>query len=100
MQLIFDRLRLQLKLNRERNIRQQNAEQYLVEMMDTELRWHRDELLRQARMPLFEFTEVVNKLQSDGLILVKQDGPPKHYSPYYILSNRGLQRARHTMPRS
>jgi hypothetical protein len=69
-------------------------------MMDTEIKWYRDELLKTARLPLFEFTETVNKLQSDGLIIVQQGGPPRHYQPEYTLSNLGRQRARHTLPRS
>lgn len=94
--------RLQLYLLQEFKRRQsrKNPEQFLLELMDTRCSWHYDELMRAARLPLLTFPSLLHDLEAKGRIQSWEVSNKSGRATCYKLTLKGLQCARHTLPRS
>ncbi len=95
---LLDRLREFVATSSEANCL--DPDQHLLETMKSRIEWQREELERQAKLPILDFRTHMRDLQDQGLIHVRQKGHPRHYPVLYSLTNDGLRRARHNLPRS
>lgn len=99
--MILDRLRLELKIWRDRRASYHNPRQHLLKVLNSQTSgWTFARLVAETKLPVPEVQFLLKRLVSNGLVQAYLVSSKQEEIKHYKLTNSGLRQAQRNTPRS